>query len=153
MIQINTNMVEVASKLQGKLSAIDVDKMTRLQAATLMAQMRNRIHVEGLASDGMPIGSYSKGYLKYTRPKYGRMEGAKVVLSLTRTMENSMILFPIANGTAIGYSTAEQLQKARWQEKRPAYGSREIFSPTEEERNLVIEIGKNYIKKHLQGNE
>jgi len=60
-----------------------------------------------------------------------------------------MILFPITNGTAIGYATPELFQRAKWQEKRPAYGSRAIFSPTADEQALVEEIGKNYINEHF----
>lgn len=139
----------VVNKVDTMLSAIDIDRMTRLQATSLLASIRKRVHVEGLASDGRPIGTYSKGYLKYTRPKYGRKEGGKVVLSLTRSMENSMILFPIENGTAIGYATAELLQRAKWQERRKAYGSRQIWSPTDSEREMVEKIGQEYIQEHL----
>ena len=139
----------VVNKVDVLMSTIDIDRMTRLQATSLLAKMRRRIHVEGRASDGSPIGSYSKAYMKYVRPKYGRKEGSKVVLSLTRSMENGMILFPIENGTAIGSATQELLQRAKWQEKRPAYGSRAIFSPTAEETNMVEEIGNNYILEHF----
>lgn len=149
MLRIETNMDVVVNKVDLLMSSLDIDKMTRLQATTLLAKMRKRIHVEGRASDGSPIGSYSDAYLKYVRPKHGRKEGSKVVLSLTRSMENGMILFPITNGTAIGYATAELFQRAKWQEKRPAYGSLAIFSPTQEESELVEEIGKNYIHEHF----
>ncbi len=148
MIEITTNILDVCDNIVKRLSAVDASKMTRLQATTLMAQMRQRIHVEGLASDGKPIGTYSAGYLRYTRPKYGRTEGSKVVLSLTRTMENAMTLYPLGNGTGIGYATAEQKQKAMWQEE--TY-HKKIFTPTTEERNTCIQIGKNYIKEHLYG--
>lgn len=146
MISIQSNLEEVLTTVHQKLSAIDVDKMTRLQATSLMATMRQRIHVDGKASDGGAIGSYSPAYVKYTRPKFGRKEGSKVVLSLTRTMENAMILYPIPHGTGIGYSTAEQLQKARWCEQ--TY-NKKIFSPTAEERNMVNKIGEEYINKYL----
>ncbi len=149
MLRIETNMDVVVNKVDLLMSSIDIDKMTRLQATTLLAEMRNRIHVQGRASDGAPIGSYSAKYLKYVRPKHGRTEGSKVVLSLTRSMENGMILFPIPNGTAIGYATPELFQRAKWQEKRPAYGARAIFSPTDAERALIEEIGQNYIKEHF----
>lgn len=148
MIEIKSNITEFCDGVIKQLSAMDISKMTRLQASTLMAQMRRRIHVDGLAADGRPIGTYSRGYLRYVRPKYGRTEGSKVVLSLTRTMENAMVLYPLENGTGIGYATAEQLQKARWCEE--TY-KRKIFSPTTEERNTCIQIGKNYINKHLNG--
>lgn len=148
MIEISTNMTQVCDGIIKQMSAMDVSKMTRLQATTLMAKMRKRIHEDGLASDGRPIGEYSKNYLKYVRPKYGRMEGSKVVLSLTRTMENAMTLFPIENGTGIGYATAEQLQKSKWCEL--TY-KKKIFAPTKEEHDLCVEIGNNYVNKHFNG--
>lgn len=148
MIEIKSNITEVCDGVVKQLSAMDISKMTRLQATTLMAQMRKRIHEDGLATDGRPIGTYSRGYLRYVRPKYGRTEGSKVVLSLTRTMENAMVLYPLENGTGIGYATAEQLQKARWCEQ--TY-KRKIFAPTAAERDTCIQIGKNYINRHLNG--
>ena len=149
MLRIESNMDMVVNKLNLSLTTVNIDEMTRLQATTLLAQMRKRIHVRGMATDGKPIGTYSPKYLKYIRPKHKRSTDSKVILSLTRAMENGMILFPITNGTAIGYATPELLQRARWQEKRPAYGARAIFSPTKEELQLVNEIGNNYIAEHL----
>lgn len=144
MIQMQSNMSDVVTQLDlSIINAIDIDQMTRLQASSLMAHMRRRIHIDGIATDGSNIGSYSPNYLKYTRPKYGRKEGSKVVLSLTRNMEQSMVLFPIENGTGIGYATEENLQKAVWCEE--TYG-KPIFAPTEEERQMCIEIAQEYIK-------
>ena len=150
MLRIESNMDVVVSKLATSMSKIDIDKMTRLQASSLMAMIRKRVHVEGKASDGSAIGNYSKSYKERVRPKHGRKEGYKVVLSLTRAMENGMVLYPIPNGTGIGYVTKELLQKAKWQEKRACYGSRPIWSPTEEEREMVLKIGQNYINEHLR---
>lgn len=150
MIRIETNMDVVINKVCISLDEISIDEMTRLQATSLLAEMRKRIHVRGIASDGKPIGTYTPKYLKYVRPKYKRSTDSKVILSLTRSMENGMILFPITNGTAIGYATPELFQRAKWQEKRTAYGSRAIFSPTQQEVKLVNEIGNNYIAEHIQ---
>ena len=150
MLRIESNMDVVVSKLATSMSKIDIDKMTRLQASSLMAMIRKRVHVEGKASDDSPIGNYTKSYKERVRPKYGRKEGYKVVLSLTRSMENGMVLYPIPNGTGIGYVTKELLQRAKWQEKRACYGSRPIWSPTEGEREMVLKIGQNYIEQHLK---
>jgi hypothetical protein len=140
----------VVSKVTAAMSEIDIDKMTRLQASSLMAMIRKRVHVDGNASDGSPIGNYTKSYKERIRPKHGRKEGYKVVLSLTRAMENGMVLYPIPNGTGIGYLTKELLQKAKWQEKRACYGFRPIWTPTKEEREMVLKIGQNYIEQHLK---
>ena len=136
-------MDDVFTAISDKLTDIDVSKMTRLAASSLMAEMRQRIHVRGEASNGQPIGTYSKGYLR-TRAKHGRKEGSKVVLSLTRNMENAMVLIPIEGGTGIGYTTAEYLQRARWQEERTMYNT-PIFSPSQAETELVQKICTEYI--------
>ena len=150
MLRIESNLDVVVSKLDTNMSEIDIDKMTRLQASSLMAMIRKRVHVDGNASDGSPIGNYSKAYKERIRPKHGRKEGYKVVLSLARAMENGMVLYPIPNGTGIGYLTKELLQRAKWQEKRACYGSRSIWSPTEQERETVLKIGQDYIDEHLK---
>lgn len=148
MISMETNLEYTIATISQNLSEIDIDKMTRLQASSLMAEMRQRIHVKGLASDESPIGTYTPGYMK-TRAKKGRNEGTKVVLSLTRAMENGMVLIPIDHGTGIGYTTSEQLQKARWNDKRTAYDSREVFAPTGNEKKMVGDIARAYINEHI----
>lgn len=147
-IAMETNLEYTINTISDSLSNIDIDQMTRLQASSLMAEMRQRIHVKGLATDGNPIGTYTPGYMR-VRQRHGRKEEGKVVLSLTRAMENSMVLIPIENGTGIGYTTAEQLQKAKWNDKRAAYGSREIFAPTENERKMVEQIAQSFIEQHM----
>lgn len=138
--------VEVINLPNITLTQEQVYEMTRIQASTLLAKIRHRVHVQGIASDGQPIGNYSNNYALYTRPKYGRGTSRKVIASLTRSMENSMVLYPLPNGTGIGYATSEQTQKSKWVEK--TY-KKKIFNPTKEERNLVIEIGQNYIAERL----
>lgn len=139
-------MPAIINAVNTKLSAIDVDKMTRIQASTLLAVMRVRIHQDGLDSQGQAIGTYSPGYLKY-RMKHKRGSDPRVILSLTRSMEQSMELYPVKNGTGIGFSTRENLNKSKWCEQ--TYGKR-IYAPTISEKKMVIEIGKDYISKITQ---
>lgn len=139
-------MAAVISTVSEKLSAIDIDRLTRLQATSLLATMRVRIHQDGVASDGSQIGEYTPAYIKYARKKAGRGTDPKVILSLTRSMENSMELYPIENGTGIGFSTAENWQKAQWCTE--TYG-KEIYAPTASEEAMVKSIGEDYIAKIL----
>ena len=145
-MRIDNNMVDVLKTVEFRLSSLQVQEMTRIQASTLMAKIRHRVHQEGVDSKGNPIGTYSLGYARYTRPKYGRGTNRKVVASLTRSMENSMVLYPLPNGTGIGYATAENRQKAKLVEQ--TY-KKKIFSPTDGERALVNEIAQNYIAENL----
>lgn len=140
-----TGNFEVLNTVDARLNALQVQKLTRIQATTLMAKIRYRVHQEGKDSSNAPIGIYTKGYMR-TRQKYGRGSSTKVIASLTRSMENSMILFPLSNGTGIGYATTENRQKAKWVEE--TYGKK-IFSPTNDERILMKEIAKNYIAENL----
>ncbi|MCM1403773.1 MAG: hypothetical protein NC199_08320 [Bacteroides sp.] len=128
------------------LTNFQVDQMTRLQATTLLAVMRERIHIQGKDSNGSEIGTYTPAYVKYTRAKkYKRGMDNKVILSLTRQMENGYELYPIQNGTAIGFTTKQDMQKAHWCEM--TY-QKPIFAPTIEEKELVKKIAKDYIAKH-----
>lgn len=145
-MKLETNFASVINTIAGNLSAIDIQRMTALQASSLLATMRVRIHMDGIASDGNPIGIYSPAYMK-TRKAAGRGNDTKVILSLTRSMENSEELYPLNNGTGIGFSTSENWQKAQWCEE--TYGKK-IFAPTATEEAMVVAIGEDYIKTHLQ---
>lgn len=145
-MELQTNMPVVLNTVNMKLSALDIKRMTNIQATTLMAVMRDRIHVQGRDSNGAPIGVYTPKYIKYSRKKAGRGTDSKVILSLTRQMENGYILVELPNGTGIGFSTHEDFQKAGWCEetyKKP------IFKPTAEEKEMVNQIAEEYIAKYL----
>lgn len=57
------------------LTEIDMNKLCREIATSLKAEIKSRIHVEGKASDGSKIGTYSKGYMKVRTGNYS--DGAK----------------------------------------------------------------------------
>ena len=139
-----TNMPEVIKNVKAKLSQIDVQRLTTIQATTLIGVMRDRIHIQGKDSNGTPIGTYTPAYIKYQRAKKGRGTDPKVILSLTRSMENSYSLIQLPNGVGISLTTQENYQKARFCEV--TYGKK-IFSPTTEERSLVDQIAEEYISK------
>lgn len=139
----STNLPTVLNTVALTLTELQRDKMTRLQAVSLMAVMRERIHTQGKDSSGAPIGTYTPAYMR-TRIKAKRGTNTKVILSLTRAMEDSYEVYPIANGYGIGFNTMENMQKARWCEdtyKKP------IFAPTAEERALVKQIADDFITK------
>lgn len=60
MITFNLSGLE---DVQAKLAQIDMDKLCFDVASTLKAKVRHRVHVEGKASDGSKIGTYSSGYM------------------------------------------------------------------------------------------
>jgi hypothetical protein len=144
----STNLPTVLQTVNLKLTDMQREKMTRLQATSLLAIMRDRIHVQGKDSNGSQIGTYTPAYIKYTRAKSGRGTDNKVILSLTRQMENGYELYKLDNGTGIGFTTQEDMQKARWCEQ--TY-QKPIFAPTAEEKAMVMQIADNFIAKHLHG--
>ena len=141
-----TNALTVINTIKSKLSALDTKRMTIIQASTLMAVMRDRIHVNGLDSNNTPIGVYTPKYIKHSRIKAGRGADNKVILSLTRQMENGYMIVELANGTGIGCATHEDFQKVQWCEE--TY-KKKIFAPTTEERTLVNQIAQDFIAKNL----
>lgn len=145
-MKYSTNLPEVINTVHMKLKGIKADELTRLQAFSLMAVMKDRIHVQGKDSNGLQIGTYTPAYIKYTRAKAGRGVDNKVILSLTRQMESGYQIEQIENGYAICFRTAEDMQKARWCEE--TY-NKPIFAPTTEERAMVQQIAEDYIAKNL----
>jgi hypothetical protein len=142
----STNLPEVINTVHLKLSKVHSDELTRTQAVSLMAVMKDRIHVQGKDSNGNQIGTYTPAYIKYKRMSKGRGTDNKVILSLTRQMESGYVPEAIENGYAICFRTAEDMQKARWCEE--TY-EKPIFAPTAEEKAMVIAIAQDYISKHF----
>lgn len=164
MFNYSSNIGDVLTIVSAKLENIDLKEMTALQASSVLGELRKRIHVDGKASDGSDIGSYSRGYLKVrsglfesptivrgpnaggSREKFNRGSQPKVILSLTRQMEGDMQLLPLDNGTGIGYSNAENFNKSQWAEK--TYGKR-VFSLTEREREIIQITGQIYVNDKI----
>ena len=142
----STNLPEIINTNHLRLLNIQRDEMTRLQAFSLLAVMKDRIHVQGKDSNGTPIGTYTPAYIKYVRQKEGRGVDNKVILSLTRQLESGYQIEQIPNGYAITLRTSEDMQKARWCEETYR---KPIFAPTAEERAMVIQIANDYIAKHF----
>ena len=145
-MKYSTNLPEVINTVHLKLSKVHSDELTRTQAYSLMAVMKDRIHVQGKDSNGNQIGTYTPAYVKYKRMRKGRGTDNKVILSLTRQMESGYKPEAIENGYAICFRTAEDMQKARWCEE--TY-EKPIFAPTAEEKAMVIAIAQDYISKHF----
>lgn len=145
----STNLPSVLNTFNLRLTAFQGDQMCRLQALSLTAVMKDRIFVQGKDSNGTQIGTYTPAYIKYARKKAGRGTDNKVIISLTRQLENGMAPKQLETGE-VGYGiflrSDEDMQKARWCEetyKKP------IFAPTAEERAMVIQIANDYIAKHI----
>lgn len=116
-LTISTNLNQVLSNLGQSLKTImDPNYLLRPVAIEVIPLMTERIHKEGRASDGSQIGTYSSSYLKQ-REKKGRGKDTKVILSLTRQLENNWSVLETPNGYGIGFTNPFNADKLRWVEE------------------------------------
>ena len=90
-------------------------------------------------------GVFSKGEsVGQARPKFNRTPDTKVVLSLTRQMENDMKVIPLRSKTyGIGYSNKINFDKSQWCEA--TYTSEgKIFSLSGDEKQAVNSIVQQF---------
>lgn len=176
MLSLSSNLDEVINLITDRLENIDIKQMTALQASTVMGEMKKRIHVRGEDSNGSQIGTYTPAYIKFRtglykdskpakkgvksagkaikgknkggeRAKFQRSADPKVILSLTRKMENQMTIIPFENGCGIGYTNEEDFNKSQWNEQ--TY-KKKIFNVTQKEREMIFEIGQEFINETIK---
>lgn len=135
-ITIRTNLGQVIGQLKRKLDTLrDREYLLRPVAIELIPEMTQRIHQEGKASDGSQIGTYSNSYLKQ-RERNKRGADTKVIVSLTRQLENDWVVVPTEKGYGIGFNNPLNVQKMRWVE---ANKKKVIANLSENERRYAIE--------------
>lgn len=136
MASVKTNIAQVVNRLQTNFELLlDKEYLLRPLAIETIPNMKERIHKEGLGSDGTPIGTYSTGYMR-TREKNNRGEDRKIIVSLTRQLENDWAVVGTVDGYGIGFNNAFNIQKARWVEQQK---SRIIFNLSESEKQYIRE--------------
>lgn len=137
-MRIKTNISEVTGNIARKLQVLkDKEYLLRPVAFGLIDKMTQRIHVDGKASDDEQIGNYSSNYLKVRQRKpYNRTADTKIIVSLTRQLENDWSVIATDKGYGIGFNNPFNLQKARWVEERK---DKEIFSLTTEEKEYAVD--------------
>jgi phage gpG-like protein len=135
-LTIRTNLGQVMGQLKRKLEILkDREYLLRPVALELIPEMTQRIHQEGKASDGGQIGTYSNSYLKQ-RERNKRGADTKVIVSLTRQLENDWAVVPTEKGYGIGFNNPLNVQKMRWVE---ANKKKVIANLSENERRYAIE--------------
>lgn len=73
------------------------------------------------------------------RPNYNREADPKVILSLTRQMENDFTVVAIEKVYGLGYNNSLNFDKAKWLETKY---QKKVFGLTESEREQVLEVAK-----------
>ena len=121
-----------------------VDALLRTIAQTLLGDIRERIHEEGLNARGVAIGQYTADYLKH-RIKAGKGSSSKVVLSYTRQMQNDWKVVPIQNGYGLGFSNSFNADKAEWAQER--FGP--IYKLTPDEIKIMQAIINDWLDKNI----
>lgn len=175
MITIQSNASVVLTSIIGKIRKIqNTDQVMRAVATNARAAMKRRIHIDGKDSEGKAIGKYSDAYMKLRtgnysnakrktkkkdagqftkgknvgkpRPKYNRGSDTKVIASLTREMENDMVVVASQKGYGIGYLNAENFKKVGFLEHTYKKG---IFQLTPDEKKQSIDTVKTEVQKIL----
>lgn len=153
-----SNIKEVTERLIKKLNSISnggavQDKMIREVAFTSAAEMRERIHERGQDASGAQIGTYSPSYLRTRVKKYNRTADPRVILSLTRQMENDFTSgadntepTKTNKGYGIGFKNPVNFQKSQWCEE--TYG-KPIYKFTSNEKANIPIIVTEYINKNV----
>lgn len=182
-ININTNIGQVNALLQSRLKQLgNPETFLRPMCFDLIDIMTKRIHIDGVASDGTQIGTYSPGYMKVRtgnygnsarvtrgpnkgnlknagvitrgpnkgqpRPRYNRSNDTKVIVSLTRQLENNWSVIATQRGYGIGFLNPFNYQKARWVE---AQKKKEIFSLSQAETDYSIAFINEKTRETLNG--
>lgn len=200
-MSVNSNSGSVLKLRLQKLKELqsNFDEVARAAANAVLPELRNRVHVQGKASDGNQIGTYSKGYMAVrtgnfgnskrkrdgsfkeqkkkgdagtftkgsnkiplandggilkqskiglNRPVYNRSSDTKVILSLTRMMEEDLKVMPSGNGYGIGYSNSDNYNKAIWNEA--TYGKKILTKLTAEEVQLVKTTVEDFLSAILK---
>ncbi len=138
MITIKSNIGQVTQEIKEKLLKLaDKENLPRILAFDTIDLMTNRIHQEGKAANESQIGTYNKSYLKLRERKYNRSSDTKIIVSLTRQLENDWSVIATGRGYGVGFLNPFNLQKARWVEENKNV---QIFSLSKSEENKLSEI-------------
>lgn len=137
MITVKSNIKVIAGRIKQQLEKLkNKEYLLRPVAIEVIPLMTERIHQKGEASDGGQIGTYNNSYLKLRQSKYKRDASNKVIVSLTRQLENNWSIIATQNGYGIGFTNPFNMQKARWVE---AGKGKIIFSLTKSEQTYAVE--------------
>lgn len=137
MITVKSNIKIVTGRIKQQIETLkNKEYLLRPVAIEVIPMMTERIHHKGETSDGGQIGTYNNSYLKLRQKKYKRDASTKIIVSLTRQLENNWAVIATQNGYGIGFTNPFNLQKARWVE---AGKSKIIFSLSKAEQSYAIE--------------
>lgn len=147
MASIRTNIGEVTERIKARLAKLgDKEYIPRTLSFDLIDLMTKRIHIDGGAADGSQIGSYNSQYLRLRQKKFSRSSDNKIIVSLTRQLENDWSVIATDRGYGIGFLNPFNFQKARWVEENKG---KKIFSLSSSEQQYVNDTVTQLVKDAL----
>lgn len=147
MASIQSNIGEVTGNIDEKIKKLgDKEYIPRTLSFDLIDLMTKRIHIDGTAADGSQIGTYNKDYLSLRRRKYNRSADSKIIVSLTRQLENDWNVIATDDGYGIGFLNSHNFDKARWVEQNKG---KKIFSLSATEQQYVNDTVDQLVKDAL----
>lgn len=148
MITTTIDLSNIANLGQRFVTLQQSDGLLREVAVSMQGVTRERIHEQGKKADGSQIGEYKDSYLKLRQSKkYNRTSDKKVVLSLTRQMENDYKVIALSETEyALGFDNQFNADKADWNEER--FGK--VWALTEQELEGVRAIVQEFIKRTFE---
>jgi hypothetical protein len=148
MITIKSNIGEVTKAISEKLLKLaDKENIPRILAFDTIDLMTKRIHIDGKAANEGQIGTYNKSYLKLRERKYNRSGDTKIIVSLTRQLENDWSVIATGKGYGVGFLNPFNLQKARWVEENKGVS---IFSLSQSEETKLSEVVQELVSNALK---
>ena len=143
MITIKSNIKVITGRIKQQLEQLkNKEYLLRPVAIEVIPMMTERIHQKGEASDGNQIGTYSSGYLKLRERGNKKQQipvrgsDSKVIVSLTRKLEQDWSVIATQNGYGIGFLNPFSLQKARWVEENK---DKKIFNLSKAEQQYAVD--------------
>jgi len=148
-INVTSTITRSTDSVRQRLTELKAnpEPVLRMMAMGVLPEMRKRVHVEGKDAAGNRIGEYSTPYLKLRQDKYNRTADPKVVLSLTRQMEQDLTIVELNPGYAIGYINEANFRKATWLEEK--YKKEILTALSEREQELATAVAEEYIDELL----
>lgn len=141
-IKITTNIGSVINRIQSNFDLLkDKEYLLRPLAIETIANMKERIHRDGQASDGSQIGTYSNGYMRQ-REVAKRGESRQVIVSLTRNLEKDWAPIGTTTGYGIGFNSPTNTKKMRWVEENKG---KIIANLSADEKNYITERIKELV--------
>lgn len=136
-LTVRSNIKIVSQRIKEKLQILkDREYLLRPVAFDMIDLMTKRIHVDGKDAEEKEIGSYSNKYLQLRERKYNRTADTKIIVSLTRQLENDWNVIATDKGYGVGFLNVFNSQKARWVEENKGV---KIFFLSESEQKYAIE--------------